>query len=123
MYILFVVFILLLITLAVILTKDSQKISTRSKVSLGISFVALICITAVYTILQDEDSKKFYEILDAFERGESISCEVLGKEMIITKQEFVINEGGIKYFEGKIGTPSEGVRFQFSEKICQKTAI
>ena len=120
MYIVFVIFVLLLIALAVILTKDSKKISTRSKVSLGISFVALICIPAIYTTLQDTDSKKFYEILNAFERGESISCEIAGQERVITKEHFSINEGGIKYFEGKMGTPSEGVRFQFSEKICKK---
>ena len=120
MYPLFVVFILLFIALVVVLTKDSKKISTRNKISLGISFVALIVITAIYTMLQDEDSKKFYEILDAFERGESISCEVLGEEMRITKEGFSINDGGIKYFEGKKGTPNEGVRFAFSEKICKK---
>lgn len=84
----------------VLLSKYKEQISRKSKIIIGICFLALAALIGIYNILQENESEKLNALKSAFLREKPIECKYQGKDMIVSAKDFNLSNGTMS-FQGK----------------------
>lgn len=84
----------------VLLSKYKEQISRKSKIIIGIYFLALAALIGIYNILQENESEKLNALKSAFLREKPIECKYQGKDMIVSAKDFNLSNGTMS-FQGK----------------------
>lgn len=84
----------------VLLSKYKEQISRKSKIIIGICFLALAGLIGIYNILQENESEKLNALKSAFLREKPIECKYQGKDMIVSAKDFNLSNGTMS-FQGK----------------------
>ncbi|MDE7235281.1 hypothetical protein [Helicobacter japonicus] len=99
-YLIFLLTLLLLVFIFVLLSKYKEQISRKSKIIIGICFLALAGLIGIYNILQENESEKLNALKSAFLREKPIECKYQGKDMIVSAKDFNLSNGTMS-FQGK----------------------
>lgn len=99
-YLIFLLILLLLVFVFVLLSKYKEQISRKSKIIIGIYFLALAALIGIYNILQENESEKLNALKSAFLREKPIECKYQGKDMIVSAKDFNLSNGTMS-FQGK----------------------
>lgn len=99
-YLIFLLILLLLVFIFVLLSKYKEQISRKSKIIIGICFLALAGLIGIYNILQENESEKLNALKSAFLREKPIECKYQGKDMIVSAKDFNLSNGTMS-FQGK----------------------
>lgn len=99
-YLIFLLILLLLVFIFVLLSKYKEQISRKSKIIIGIYFLALAALIGIYNILQENESEKLNALKSAFLREKPIECKYQGKDMIVSAKDFNLSNGTMS-FQGK----------------------
>lgn len=99
-YLIFLLILLLLVFIFVLLSKYKEQISRKSKIIIGICFLALAALIGIYNILQENESEKLNALKSAFLREKPIECKYQGKDMIVSAKDFNLSNGTMS-FQGK----------------------
>lgn len=99
-YLIFLLILLLLVFVFVLLSKYKEQISRKSKIIIGICFLALAALIGIYNILQENESEKLNALKSAFLREKPIECKYQGKDMIVSAKDFNLSNGTMS-FQGK----------------------
>lgn len=96
----FIFILLLFLFVAVGLVFAKSKLSTKTKVILGICILSLAILIGVYNLLQNKQTQNLERLKTAFVSETPLTCNFQGKQLRVTTQNFTLSNGTMS-FQGK----------------------
>lgn len=97
-YFIFILLLFLFVAIGLVFAKS--KISSKTKMILGICVLSLAVLIGVYNLLQNKQTQNLERLKTAFASGVPLTCSFQGKQLSVTTQNFTLSNGTMS-FQGR----------------------
>ena len=97
-YFIFVLLLFLFVAIGLVFAKS--KLSSKTKIILGICILSLALLIGVYNLLQNKQTLNLERLKTAFVSETPLICNFQGKQLRVTTQNFTLSNGTMS-FQGR----------------------